>query len=187
MAVIAVDVDETIVDVLPTWNKWCAAFFGKVYLGDEYDLTKIYGKEAMTFWSTPFLYQKLTPRQDAIEYLSKLNDDGYEIGFVTYCKKAQLSSKCKMIKQYFPFYKFIQATKEKGYTSCNYFIDDRVKYLMQQNRNLVKCIRIDTPYTQDFDGLGNDSFPVAKDWAEIYKMINKMEEGEINVTRLVHM
>lgn len=169
--IIAIDVDETIVDVLPVWNKWCAAFFGKIYLGNEYDLTKIYGEEAMTFWSTPFLYQKLTPRPDAVEYITKLNEEGYEIGFVTYCKKAHLSSKCKMIKKLFPFYKFIQATKEKGYTRCDYFIDDRVKYLRQQDQNLVKCIRIDTPYTQDFDGVFDDSFQVAKDWKEIYEII----------------
>ena len=169
--IIAIDWDETVVDVLPIWNRWCAAFFGKVYFGNEYDLTKIYGEEAMTFWSTPFLYQKLTPRQDAVEYITKLNEEGYEIGFVTYCKKAHLSSKCKMIKKYFPFYKFIQATKEKGYTRCDYFVDDRNKYLNQQPCG-VKLIKIETPYTQDQELEPNGKWVVkAKDWKEIYEII----------------
>lgn len=171
--IVAIDWDETVVDVIPVWQRWCAAFFGEENVTNEYNLTKVYGEEAMTFWSTPFLYQKLTPRQDAVEYITKLHEAGYEIGFVTYCKKAHLSSKCKMIKRYFPFYKFIQATKEKGYTRCDFFIDDRVKYLEQQDSSLVKCIRIDTPYAQDFNGELDNKFPVAKDWKEIYEMITK--------------
>lgn len=173
--VVAIDVDETVVDVLPVWNRWCSAFFGKIYLGDEYDLCKIYGEEAMTFWSTPFLYQKLTPKPDAVECLTKLSDEGYEIGFVTYCKKAHLSSKCKWIKQHFPFYKFIYASKEKGYVRCDYFIDDRHTYLNQQPSN-VKLIKFDTPYVQS-ETLEHDGKWVvrAKDWKEIYEII-KTEE-----------
>lgn len=169
--VVAIDWDETCVEVLPVWNRWCSAFFGKIYIGDEYDLCKIYGEEAMTFWSTPFLYQKLTPKPDAVEYITKLHNEGFEIGFVTYCKKAHLSSKCKMIKKYFPFYKFIQATKEKHYTRCDYFIDDRIKYLFRQPEN-VKCIRIDTPYTQDYYEPEREIL-VAKDWKEIYNIIKE--------------
>lgn len=171
--IIAIDWDETVVDVIPIWNRWCAAFFGKAYFGNEYDLTKIYGEEAMTFWSTPFLYQKLTPRVDALEYITKLNEEGYEIGFVTYCKKAHLSSKCKMIKKYFPFYKFIQATKEKGYTRCDYFIDDRNKYLNQQTSD-VKLIKFDTPYVQDEILEPKGKWVVkAKDWKEVYELVHE--------------
>lgn len=170
--ILAVDIDETVVDVIPTWNKWCSAFFDTAYFGDEYDLTKIYGEEAMSFWSTPFLYQKLSPKPDAVEYLTKLNQEGWEIGFVTYCKKAHLSSKCKWIKQHFPFYKFINATKEKGYTRCDYFIDDRHKYLNQQPDS-VKCILMDTPYTQDqeLDGSGDRWIVKVKNWKEIYELL----------------
>lgn len=174
--IVAIDWDETVVDVIPVWQRWCAAFFGEENVTNEYNLTKVYGEEAMTFWSTPFLYQKLTPRQDAVEYITKLHEAGYEIGFVTYCKKAHLSSKCKMIKRYFPFYKFIQATKEKGYTRCDFFIDDRHKYLNQQP-NGVKLIKFDTPYVQDEVLEPKDKWIVkASNWKEIYEIIKTEEK-----------
>ena len=96
--VIAVDVDEVLVDVLPTHLKWCNMFAGTSHtledIGYKYDLSLVFPEMdgIMDFWSTPHLYQKLKPKEGAVEYLTKLNDEGYEIGFVTYCKKAHLSS-----------------------------------------------------------------------------------------------
>ena len=180
--VIAVDVDEVLVDVLPMHLKWCNMFAGTSYtledIGYEYDLSLVFPEMdgIMDFWSTPHLYQKLKPKEGAVEYLSKLNEEGFEIGFVTYCKKAHLSSKCKWLKFHFPFYKFIYATKEKGYVRCDYFIDDRHTYLNQQPDN-VKLIKFDTPYLQS-EALepGGKWIVKAKDWKDIYEIIKTEEK-----------
>ena len=65
------------------------------------------------------------------------------------------------------------ASKEKGYVRCDYFIDDRVKYLNQQP-NDVKLIKFDTPYIQD-ESLepGGKWIVKAKDWEEIYNIIKE--------------
>ena len=179
--IIAVDVDEVLVDVLPLHLEWCNVFSGTSYtlddIGYKYDLSSVFTEidGVMDFWSTPNLYQKLVPKEGAVETLTKLNDEGWEIGFVTYCKKAHLSSKCRWLKQYFPFYKFIYPTKEKGYVRCDYFIDDRNKYLNQQPIG-VKLIKFNSPYVQDESLEPNGKQLIEVDnWKQIYDVL-KLEE-----------
>ncbi|MNY20220.1 5' nucleotidase, deoxy (Pyrimidine), cytosolic type C protein (NT5C) [compost metagenome] len=124
----------------------------------------------MDFWSTPHLYQKLKPKEGCVRVLTELHRQGWEVGFVTYAKKAHLSSKCKWIKEHFPFYSFIHPTKEKGYTRCTHFIDDRHKYLNQMPED-VKLIKMNTPYTQD-EGL-NRHCTVVNNWKEIEEILCK--------------
>lgn len=186
MPILAVDVDEVLVDVLPLHLKWCNIFAGTDYtledIAYEYDLSRVFPEMdgVMDFWSTPHLYQKLKPKEGTVEALTALNKEGWEIGFVTYCKKAHLSSKCKWLKQHFPFYKFIQATKEKGYTRCDYFIDDRHKYLNSQSSG-VKLIKFDTPYVQEEPLEPKDKWIVkVSNWQEIYKLLKGEEDEKRN-------
>lgn len=180
MSVLAVDVDEVLVDVLPVQLQWCNIFAGTSLtmkdIGYEYNLEAVFPQVdgVMDFWSTPHLYQKLKPKAGAVEFLTKLNKEGWEIGFVTYCKKAHLSSKCKWLKKHFPFYKFIYATKEKGYVRCDYFIDDRNKYLNQQHEN-VKLLKMFTPYTQDEKLNPKGVCTPVKDWEDIYNELSRKE------------
>lgn len=176
--ILAVDVDETCVDVLPLHLQWCNIFAGTDYtmsdIDYEYDLTNVFSFDGvMDFWSTPHLYQKLQPKEGCIEALTKLNNKGWEIGFVTYAKKAHMSSKCKWIKQHFPFYKFIHCSKEKGYTSCTHFIEDRAKYLNQMPDS-VKLLQMKTHYKQD-EILKMEATVVAS-WKEVYEIL----KGELD-------
>lgn len=170
MKILAVDLDETCLDVVPVWKDWCKLFFGFEYKGNAYDLSTIYGEEAMTFWSTPFLYQKLKLKEGCVETLTKLHEEGWYIGFVSYAKKAHFSSKAKMIKQHFPFYSFIHPTKEKGFTRCDWFVDDRNKYLNQQPEG-VNLIKMVTPYTQDEGLITTNPLHEVKSWDEIYCLL----------------
>lgn len=172
--ILAVDVDETTVDVLPLHLAWCNIFNGTNYsLADieyNYNLIEAFPEMdgVMDFWSTPHLYQKLKPKEGAVEVLTKLHEEGWQIGFVTYCKKAHLSSKCKWIKQHFPFYSFIFPTKEKGFVRCTHFVDDRHKYLNQMPDD-VKLIKMMTPYTQDEELLMHRECLEANNWYDIYE------------------
>lgn len=176
--ILAVDVDETAVDVLPLHLQWCNIFAGTNYtfedIGHSYDLQPFFDFDGvMGFWSSPFLYQKLKPKEGCVEVLTKLHEEGWTIGFVTYAKKAHLSSKCKWIKKHFPFYAFILPTKEKGYARCDIMVDDRHKYLNQMPDN-VKLIKMATPYKQD-EKLRRE-VSVAMDWKDVYNICTNKEE-----------
>lgn len=169
--IIAVDIDEVCVDVIPVWFDWLKTFqptpLSLADLGYPYNLSDTFSglDGGMDFWSTPHLYQKLKPKEGSVEVLSWLHKQGHKVGFVTYCKKAHLSSKCKFIKEHFPFYSFINATKEKGYTRCDVLIDDRNKYLNQMPAPVV-CVKMATPYTQCEELLDVDTI-VADGWLNV--------------------
>jgi 5'(3')-deoxyribonucleotidase len=170
--ILAVDIDEVVIDVWPTWLNWCNTMFDKTIkaedIGWEYDLTKIFGKSCMDFWATPNLYQRFKPREGCVETLSKLYSEGWEIGFVSYAKKGHFASKCDFINEWFPFRSFIHCTKEKGYTRCTHFLDDRHKYLDQQPEDVV-VIKMKTRYTQDQEL--NRFFVRVDGWEEVYKYL----------------
>lgn len=171
--ILACDIDETCVDVLPVWREWCNLFFKKDCPDNEYDLTKVYGEDAMSFWSTPNLYQKLKPKEDCVSTLLKLRSDGWKIGFVSYCKKGHYESKCEWIKQHFPFYSFINATKEKGFTVCDYLLDDRIKHLNQMSDS-VKLLYMDLGYTQDQELRCSATVQRVTNWKEVYKVLENV-------------
>lgn len=175
--ILGVDIDETCLGVLPFHLQWCNMFAGTNYtfedIGYSYDLQPFFDFDGvMDFWSTPHLYQKLKPKKDCVDVLTKLHMEGWTIGFVTYAKKAHLSSKCKWIKQHFPFYSFILPTKEKGFARCTHFIDDRHKYLNQMPGD-VKLIKMDTPYKQD-EQIRRE-YSLATDWKDVYNILTETE------------
>lgn len=150
--ILAIDIDECVVDMWPVWLSWCNSMYNKSLtaedIGHEYDLTKHFGYSCLDFWATPNLYQRLKPKEGCVHALDRLHFMGWKFGFVSYAKKGHFESKCDFINEWFPNRSFIHCTKEKGFTRCDVFIDDRNKYLNQQLDG-VDRIKMETPYTQD--------------------------------------
>lgn len=172
--ILAVDIDECVVDVWPIWLKWCNTMFNKNYsiidVRFDYDLTNIFGSKAMAFWATPQLYQFFEPKRHCRQVLSKLKSEGWNYGFVSYTKKGHFESKCDFINHWFPEKDFIHNTKEKNFTRCTHFLDDRLYHLLAQPKD-VKVILMDTPYSQNMEELGN--IPVATDWKDVYNILTE--------------
>lgn len=166
--IIAVDVDDCIIDMRPLWINYCQERFGYVKCPiTSYNLCDYWGERAMEFWSNDNLYGNLAPMDSAKDTLDKLNDLGYEIGFVSYTKKGHFESKCNFLNKWFPYRKFILNTKEKNYTRCDWFIDDRVSNLIIQPSDvstiLYKTSVEDDDISIDF---------VTDSWEHIYKIIS---------------
>ena len=182
--ILAVDIDETCVDVIPTHLDWCNIFSGKSLthkdIGYDYNLEKYFPEleGVMDFWSTPNLYQKLKPKDGCMETLKILHNMGWKIGFTTYAKKGHFSSKCEWIKKNFPFYSFINASKEKGYTLCTHFVDDRNKHLNQMPSDVV-LIKMETPHWQD-EELNRDAVLV-NSWWEVGKVLGVYGEDSTTI------
>jgi len=166
--IIAVDVDDCVIDMRSLWINWCQENFGYHIKGlmPSYNLCDYFGEKAMDFWSDANLYNNLTPNPQAAKVLSKLNDLGYEIGFCSYTKKGHFSSKCDFINAYFPYRKFIQNTKEKNYTRCNWFIDDSSKNLVIQPSE-VNTILLRTKAVHD----ARDVDYIAETWEDVFDII----------------
>lgn len=165
--IIAVDVDDCIIDMRPLWIHYCQERFGYVKCPiTSYNLCDYWGEKAMDFWSNESLYDNLTPNPQAAKTLSKLNDLGYEIGFCSYTKKGHFSSKCDFINAYFPYRKFILNTKEKNYTRCGWFIDDRSSNLVIQPASVNTIL-----YKTNVENYERDVDFVTDSWEDIYSII----------------
>jgi len=171
--ILALDIDETVVTMWPIWLNWCNKTFSQeVYSPDQhnfnYNLCDKFGDKAMEFWSDKDLYYNIKPMLNAVECLSQLKEKGWEYGFVSYTKKGHFESKCDWVNKWFPERDFIHCTKEKGYTRCTHFIDDRNKYLNQQTKD-VTLIKMFTPLSQD-EVLLKQHF-VVNDWWDFEELI----------------
>ena len=138
--ILALDIDETIVQMWPLWLKWCEESFGipcDYSPTNDYNLRNVFGDRAIDFWSDKDLYYNVEPMQNCVEVLEKMKAQGWAIGFVSYTKKGHFESKCDWVNKCFPFRDFIHCTKEKGFTRCTHFIDDRNKYWNQEPGGLT--------------------------------------------------
>lgn len=166
--IFAVDVDGVMIDMIPHWLEWCNKVTGKnIKQQNEVKLNNISSLfpeiDALDFWRQNYLYDSLRPADGAVEALSELSKY-CEIGFVTYAKAGHFPSKCRWLKKIYPDYAFINATKEKGYTRCDFAIDDRNNFLNQYPGG-VHTIKMWTPYAQD-EALVKHSY-IAYDWEDI--------------------
>lgn len=170
--IIAVDCDGVIIDMIPLWLEWCNRVTGKnIQQSGEVKLNNISSLfpeiDALDFWRQNYLYDSLSPSEGVVESLEILGRY-CEIGFVTYAKAGHFPSKCRWLKKIYPNYAFINATKEKGYTRCDFAIDDRNSFLNQYPGN-VDTIKLWTPYVQD-EALVKPTY-VAEDWEDITNYI----------------
>ncbi|WOZ57518.1 5'(3')-deoxyribonucleotidase [Pseudomonas phage vB_PseuGesM_254] len=170
--ILAVDVDEVVLSIWPRWLEWLNMVTNKDVEEHEvnmnYSLMEYFPEiDALDFWRQNYLYDTMIPRSDCLNALWDLKEH-MDIGFVTYCKAGHFSSKCRFLKRYFPFVKFINATKEKGYTLCDYAIDDRNKHCNQYPNNVI-VLKYLTPYTQDVE-LDREVIEV-KNWKEIHRYL----------------
>ena len=171
MKTLAIDVDECCLKMWPLWLQYCNDRFLKSVSEEDarynYNLCELFGEQAIDFWGKNDLYTDRVPSENCLEVLTNLVNNGWEIGFVTYCKKGHFESKCDWINKWFPFRSFINVTKEKNGTRCTHFMDDRNKYLNQQPDG-VTLIKMQTPLSQE-EQLMKSHF-IVDDWFEFEEL-----------------
>lgn len=175
--ILAIDIDEVVVNTWPLWLDWANAVTGKSLSPEDvnfaYDLRPFFPEfDALDFWRQNYLYEMISPRPNCVKALQAINNMGVDIGFVSYCKAGHFASKCRFIKKHFPYYKFINATKEKGYTLCDIAIDDRNKHL-NQFRDNVSLIKFETPYSQDVEL--NKAVAVVSNWSQVLDYVRRFK------------
>lgn len=169
---IAVDIDGTaITDISWDWLSQLKAFYHfkpeYEYLKTEdpvkmlpYNLTKLIAKhkiadcllpegyrDGFEFFRIMSLYDNYEPRQDAVEFITRLHEEGNEILFVSKVMGDHHRSKEAWVERWFPYADFI-ATKAKHRVRCDFIIDDCVPVLNKMPLD-VSCIRFRADFEQE--------------------------------------
>lgn len=185
---IGIDIDDTVMNTFDVIEE-AARYFDKYFLENKgyQDITK-YDFHERFYWTSEEkkaffnyfrknkLYLKAKPKGDALYYLEKLYNEGYEIYFLTRRKKDEkldiLSiTKNDLISKGFKFTNCYIGLSKKG-EACkslgiDVFIDDAVIQIEDVNNYGIKTILIDNWYNKEYKGLR------AKNFQEIYNIIRK--------------
>lgn len=185
---IVIDIDDTVMNTFDVIEE-AARYFDKYFLENKgyQDITK-YDFHERFYWTSEEkkaffnyfrknkLYLKAKPKGDALYYLEKLYNEGYEIYFLTRRKKDEkldiLSiTKNDLISKGFKFTDCYIGLSKKGEACKNLgidvFIDDAVIQIEDVNNYGIKTILIDNWYNKEYKGLR------AKNFQEIYNIIRK--------------
>ena len=185
---IGIDIDDTVMNTFDVIEE-AARYFDKYFLENKVyqDITK-YDFHERFYWTSEEkkaffnyfrknkLYLKAKPKGDALYYLEKLYNEGYELYFLTRRKKDEkldiLSiTKNDLISKGFKFTDCYIGLSKKG-EACkslgiDVFIDDAVIQIEDVNNYGIKTILVDNWYNKEYKGLR------AKNFQEIYNIIRK--------------
>ncbi len=183
---IGIDIDDTVMNTLEVIEE-AAIYYDKNYVENKgyqdktkYDFkerfywTSEIKKDFLNFFRKNKLYLKATPKGDALYYLDKLYEEGYQIYFLTRRSADEEFDVLKVTED---------DLKNKGfkYKDCyinlsrkgeiceklgiNFFIDDSVAQIEDVNNHGIKTIMMDTWYNKQYKGLRASGFQ------EIYNII----------------
>ena len=185
---IGIDIDDTVMNTFDVIEE-AARYFDKYFLENKgYQDKNKYDFHERFYWTSEEkkaffnyfrknkLYLKAKPKGDALYYLEKLYNEGYEIYFLTRRKKDEkldiLSiTKNDLISKGFKFTDCYIGLSKKG-EACkslgiDVFIDDAVIQIEDVNNYGIKTILVDNWYNKEYKGLR------AKNFQEIYNIIRK--------------
>lgn len=170
--IVAVDVDLTVVDSVTPWKAWYTKLTGHdlgnlTSENNDMETMMKNHSDPMKFWRQEDLYDELSPIQESVKALKKINDMGYKIIFVSACQPEHEYSKRMFLGRNFPFMAGFVSTGDKQYVTCDYFIDDYKKYCRQM-MGKAKVFHIKT----EINSSSNGEFPYV-DWEEIVEMIEE--------------
>lgn len=185
---IGIDIDDTVMNTIDVIEA-SALYFDKYFVANRgyQDITK-YDFHDRFYWSSEEkksffnyfrknkLYLKARPKGDALYYLEKLYNEGYEIYFLTRRSKDEkldiLSiTKDDLTKKGFKYKDCYIGLSKKGEfckdLGIDVFIDDSVMQIEDVNTYGIKTILVDNWYNKEYKGLR------AKNFQEIYDIIRK--------------
>lgn len=178
--VVLVDVDDVVVDLLSAWLHFLNNKYDIDVRNDEitdWDISKFFPtltKEQIfeplyqdEFWKT------VKPKYDAVEYVKRLFDEGYDIYFCTSTDYRNIRVKYEsIIKKYFPYIKWshVIVAYRKQMIKADFLIDDSIHNL--ENGDYNKLL-MSMSHNLNYDAKENGMIRV-NNWNEIYKEVNKL-------------
>lgn len=186
MKKIGIDIDDTVMNTLDVIDK-AALYYDKVYVENKgfkdknkYDFKERFywtgeiKKAFFEFFRKNKLYLKATPKGDALYYLDKLYEEGYEIYFLTRRSADEAIDVLSLTKNDLTskgfkftdcFINLSQKGKKCEEIGIDYFIDDAIIQIEDVSKYGVKTILIDTWYNKEYKGVRASGFQ------EVYNII----------------
>lgn len=174
---ILVDMDDTIEDLLGAWCKWLNEVYDtKVNPSDikDWDISKSFPmlskKEVFEPLKYSTFWKSVKPKEDAVEYLNKLFELGFEIYLVTSTHYENIEDKYFFIVQrYFPFINWdhMIIAANKSMIKGDFLIDDAVHNL---GKGDFQSILMTAPHNKDFPAERHNMIR-ADNWEQIYNLI----------------
>lgn len=155
--IIAVDVDQTVVNTIDLWFNYIEQKNGVVYND------RVFLEKYTDFWKNPNLYDNLEPYTPALHFLNILATQ-HKIWFISSCYDEHVNSKLVFLKKFFKFNEFINESKKNKYENNFDFIIDDQNHVLQSMKEREKCIQIS--YSKDKPG-----YYKRMNWGEIYNYI----------------
>lgn len=175
---VLIDIDDTLIDLLPAWVDWLNNKYGTSVKVDDIDdwaianfFPEIPKKEVfaplgdMLFWST------VKPKNGAEIYLEKLIKEGFDLHLCSATHYETIKPKyCLVIKKYFPYFPWdrVIITSHKDMIKGDVLIDDGA-----HNLETFEGVQVvfDAPHNQGYENSHYDTYRV-KSWKEIYSLLN---------------
>lgn len=182
---ILIDIDDVLINLCSAWCKWLNKKYDtNVSAGDvtEWDISKFFPtltKEQVfeplhndIFWET------VKVRLDAIRYVKKLFDEGYDIYFCTSTDYRNIRAKYELIiERYFSYIKWnhVIVAYKKQMIKADYLIDDAPHNL--EGGEFIKIL-MDSPHNRSYDAEANNMIRLSN-WKQIYKLITEKENDNV--------
>ena len=142
---------------------------------------KISNKEELDYFVGNYFNKEsinIPIKQEAVIYITKLKELGYEIVFITNRGIKDDDHTDLIVPEYLeknniPYYSIITKSKDKYMylNDCEYFIDDAIRNCEQAiEKSNAKVIMMETNKTKDYN---NDKIFKASNWQEVYDYITK--------------
>lgn len=176
---IAVDLDDTIWDLLPAWLDFINRKYHLYITEDEiiqWDLTECINQISADEIYAPLkdknLWKSVQPKPDAMVYLPYIRSLGHEIIFVTSSSPISYYYKIEyLFKKYFNAFPVssVICAKDKSLIKADVLIDDAI-----HNVESFPCFRI-LLNTKSNRQPVDESIHRVDNWAQIYKLIKEIE------------
>lgn len=186
---ICIDIDDTIINLLESWIKYLNErykFNRQLCEIDSWDITSFFPGlsreqvyEPLTqddFWIT------VQPKQEAIDIINKLIENGQEIYLCTATDYRNVAIKYeKIIKKYFPCidWKHVIICANKQMINCDVMIDDGPHNLIDGN---YYKILYTMPHNKNFDVNNCADMVRCKDWKSIFTCLKAIDYLKIKNT-----
>ena len=186
MSKIAIDIDNTICNTTEFFGKLAIDYDRNVlHKNNVINFNKVvprsddWSKEELKYFVENYMYIEFVNipiKKDAVIYINKLKELGYEIVFITNRGIKEDDHSDLIIPEYLeknniPYDGIITKSndKYKYLDGFDYFIDDDNKHCEEaKEKTKVEVIMMRTDKTKDYN---NDEFMIANNWEEIYNSI----------------
>ena len=188
MSKIAIDIDNTICNTSDFYGPLAEKYDRDIlHKNNTINYDKVvprsdnWSKEELSYFIENYFNKEsinIPIKEDAVTYINKLKDLGYEIIFITNRGIKDDDHTDLIVSKYLeknniPYNHIITKAKEKYLylDDCTFFIDDSINNCEEAiEKSNTKVILIETPKTKNYN---NDKIFKASNWQEIFNYITK--------------